>query len=179
MGSNQQSSVGCPKTTLQAAIVQLERAGVNVNLVSKFYETPCFPAGSGPDFVNAVVQLAYAGDATSLLHQLHEIEAGFGRERTIRWSQRPLDLDLIAFGESVVPDITTVQGWIDMPLEKQKTCAPDQLLLPHPRIQDRAFVLVPLADIAPDWQHPILGLTTLEMLKVLPNEEVAAVKRIK
>ncbi len=60
--------------------------------------------------------------------------------------------------------------------EDQARQAPDQLILPHPRLQDRAFVLVPLCDVAPDWRHPVLGLTAAPLLAALPAADVAAVK---
>ena len=65
-----------------------------------------------------------------------------------------------------------------MPLEQQIDRTPDQLILPHPRVSDRAFVLVPLADIAPDWVHPVTGQTVLQMLEMLPAEDRAAVRPI-
>ena len=62
-----------------------------------------------------------------------------------------------------------------MPADRQKTEAPEELILPHPRLQDRAFVLVPMADVAPDWRHPVLGETVTEMVAALPSEDVASV----
>jgi 2-amino-4-hydroxy-6-hydroxymethyldihydropteridine diphosphokinase len=62
-----------------------------------------------------------------------------------------------------------------LPPEDQARLAPDRLILPHPRLQDRAFVLVPLADVAPDWRHPLSGLSVDQMLQALPAEDVAAV----
>lgn len=65
---------------------------------------------------------------------------------------------------------------MDLPLDLQKTEAPDQLLLPHPRMHERAFVLVPLCDVAPDWRHPVLGLTIAEMAERLSDEQRAEVQ---
>jgi 2-amino-4-hydroxy-6-hydroxymethyldihydropteridine diphosphokinase len=109
--------------------------------------------------------------ADVVLSTLHSIEADFGRERTVRWGQRTLDLDLIAVGDLVQPDLDAFNHWRNLPIENQKVHTPDALILPHPRVQDRAFVLVPMADIAPDWVHPVLGQTTQEMLAQLPASE--------
>lgn len=101
-----------------------------------------------------------------------------GRERGTRWGQRTLDLDLLAMGDLVLPDAQVYAHWRDLPLEDQARRAPEQLILPHPRLQDRAFVLVPLSDVAPDWRHPVLGRTVLEMRDALSPEALAEVRRI-
>lgn len=147
-------------------------------MISPLYRTPAFPPGSGPDFVNAACAVGTDLNPVELLELLHEVEAEFGRQRNKRWAARTLDLDLIACGERVCPDPETVQRWVDLPLEQQMKHAPDQLLLPHPRLQDRAFVLVPLNDIAPDWVHPLTGRTVRQMLAALSQQERDAVKRL-
>ncbi|GGD23703.1 2-amino-4-hydroxy-6-hydroxymethyldihydropteridine pyrophosphokinase [Sinisalibacter lacisalsi] len=143
---------------------------------SGFYLTPFVPAGGGDDVVNAVVLLESALGPQALLARLHEIEAAFDRDRGMRWSSRTLDLDLIAMEDLVLPDRETLVHWIDLPPESQKREAPAGLILPHPRLQDRAFVLVPAAEIAPDWRHPLTGLSIAEMRDALPAEDVAAVR---
>jgi 2-amino-4-hydroxy-6-hydroxymethyldihydropteridine diphosphokinase len=88
---------------------------------------------------------------------------------------RTLDLDLVSFGDRVLPDTSTYNQWRTLPSQEQMKQAPDRLILPHPRLQDRAFVLVPMADVAPDWYHPVLGLTVREMVAALPVDDIAAV----
>ena len=143
---------------------------------SRFFQTPCFPKGAGPDYVNAAILVKTALDPRALMAGLHKIEAVFGRERIQRWGMRTLDLDLLAYEQIVVPDPKTFDHWRDLPPETQVMRAPDQLILPHPRLQDRAFVLVPLADIAPDWRHPVLDRTVTEMRDALPADDLAQVK---
>lgn len=164
------SQAGPPDDTLRAALAALDREGLQVTAVSRFYRTPCFPAGAGPDYVNAAAQLTCTASPAQVLAMLHRIEAMFGRERVQRWGRRTLDLDLIAAGDLVLPDAQTHADWRDLPPDRQIEATPDTLILPHPRVQDRAFVLIPLCDVAPDWVHPVLGRTVRQMAAALPDE---------
>ena len=138
--------------------------------ISKFYETPAFPPGSGPNFINCVISGNTSLLPNELLNQLHLIEEDFGRTRIKRWGQRTLDIDLIDFDNIIFPNNTYVNEWLNMPLDMQKVKIPEQLILPHPRIQDRPFVLIPLIDVAPHWKHPLLNETPQEMLNKLNPE---------
>ena len=82
---------------------------------------------------------------------------------------------MLSVGDAVAPDRATYDHWRLLPAEEQTQRAPDQLILPHPRIQDRAFVLVPLRDIAPNWVHPVLGQSVRDMCEALPVDEIAEV----
>jgi 2-amino-4-hydroxy-6-hydroxymethyldihydropteridine diphosphokinase len=167
-----------PEATLQRALKALSKEGLTVLAVSRFFATPCFPAGAGPDYVNAaaVLEVGSETDVASVMAILHRVEAQFGRRRETRWGMRTLDLDLLALGDSVLPDAATHDDWRNLAPEKQVLRAPDRLILPHPRLQDRAFVLVPLADVAPGWVHPRTGLNVAAMLAALSSEDIAAVK---
>ncbi len=167
-----------PAKTIRRASKALAKEGLSVLAFSPLYATPCFPAGAGPDYVNAAAVLEAGSyiDATSILQRLHRVEGHFGRIREQRWGMRTLDIDLVALGDSVLPDAATQDAWRLMPTETQAQSTPDRLILPHPRLQDRAFVLVPLVDVAPDWMHPRLGLTVRQMLAALPAKDREAVK---
>lgn len=167
-----------PAETILQAAKMLAEEGLSVLALSPLYATPCFPAGAGPDYVNAaaILEVEPEIDATSILQRLHQVEGYFGRIREQRWGMRTLDIDLVGFGDSVLPDAATQDAWRMLPPEAQSRTIPERLILPHPRLQDRAFVLVPLADVAPDWVHPRLGLTVRQMLAALPAADREAVK---
>jgi 2-amino-4-hydroxy-6-hydroxymethyldihydropteridine diphosphokinase len=177
-GANLPFDGGAPAETILRAVDALGEEGLTLLGLSRLFATPCFPAGAGPDYVNAAaaLQTDAADDLASIMARLHAVEARFGRKRLQRWGMRTLDMDLLAVGDSVLPDSETQDRWRLMPAEAQIRATPDRLILPHPRLQDRAFVLVPLADVAPDWVHPRTGLTVREMLAALPAADREAVK---
>ena len=161
--------------TVLAAAAALASPEVKVTKVSRLFASPCFPAGAGPDYINAAAVLETTLPPRDLLAHLHAVEAVFRRERLQRWGRRTLDLDLLAAGDAVLPDAATQEHWRNLPPADQAHLTPPDLILPHPRLQDRAFVLVPMADIAPDWRHPLLGLTVLQMLDRLDPADISAV----
>jgi len=142
-----------------------------IGAISRIYRTPAWPPGAGPDFANAVALLHCTMAPNILLDRLHGIEARHGRVRERRWVARTLDLDLLDWHGTVRPDVPTVRHWMTLPPAVQASIAPDQLILPHPRLQDRAFVLIPLCDVAPDWRHPLTGRTARAMLMALSGAE--------
>lgn len=178
LGSNLPFGAGQSQDVILAALNILSLTLRKDLLCSPLYRTPAFPKGSGPDFVNAAAMFQSDQDPAAILRLLHDIEAEFDRERAVRWGARTLDIDLLAAGAAICPDQGTVQTWIDLPFEDQKTQAPSRLILPHPRLQDRGFVLVPLAQIAPDWTHPILGRSIQDMAAALDLQERAEIQQI-
>jgi 2-amino-4-hydroxy-6-hydroxymethyldihydropteridine diphosphokinase len=142
---------------------------------SRLYRTPAFPPGAGPDFVNAAMCLPWRGGPHALLSELHRIEAAFGRTRATRWEARRMDLDLIALDDLVVPDPATQASWAEMPVADASKIIPEELIIPHPRLAERPFVLVPMADVALDWVHPVTGRGLGDLLAALPAADRAEV----
>lgn len=176
LGSNLAYEQTSPREILQEALEMLGEKSINISAVSQFYATDCYPVGAGPDYVNAAALLTTTLSAADLLAELHKVEQTMGRERVQRWGQRTLDLDLLAYNSEIAPDLATYSHWRCLPPEQQETMAPQQMILPHPRLQDRAFVLVPMADLVPHWLHPVIKRTTRQMLADLGVGELAKVR---
>ncbi|HVV29003.1 MAG TPA: 2-amino-4-hydroxy-6-hydroxymethyldihydropteridine diphosphokinase [Rhizomicrobium sp.] len=151
LGANLPSHAGPPQQTLRAALAALERKGIKILSVSSFYETPAWPLPTDPPFVNAVAAADTGLQPVELLAVLHGVETDFGRLRSTPNAPRTLDLDLLDH------DGRVMEG---------------PVILPHPRLARRSFVLVPLAEIAPGWRHPVTGEGVRDMLARLPDRDV-------
>lgn len=169
VGSNVTSIWGNPRETIEECAAQLAVVFETEVESSPIFRTPAFPAGAGPDFANAAFVFRTARSGDDVLTKLHEIEARAERKRQERWGARTLDLDLIGLGDVIAPDIETWTNWAELSLEKQKQLAPEQLILPHPRVHERAFALIPLMHVAKDWMHPVLKRSVSELTAALPQ----------
>ena len=163
LGSNISLGRVQPLEIIKRAIAELRNIHIRSVSLSRFYETPAFPNGNGPNFINCVVKAEAKYSPYEILQKLHEIEEKFERQRNSRWGARTLDLDLIAMKWQVLPNNEVFKYWFDLSPSEQKKKTPNELVLPHPRVQDRAFVLSPLLDIEPNWTHPILDKTVVQL----------------
>ena len=145
---------GPPKATLERALDALRGRGIEVLRVSPWYRTAPVPASDQPWYINAVVEISASLPADRLLAELHVVEETFGRVRSVPNAPRLIDLDLLDFRGEIA------RG------------GPGQATLPHPRMIGRAFVLRPLADLAPDWRHPETGTPISALVAALPGNQV-------
>lgn len=171
LGSNISGAAGTPLQVLEAALHALAARGITVLAQSGWWRTPAVPEGSGPDFVNAAARLQADLAPEELLAVLHGIEAELGRVRPRRWAPRVCDLDLLAAGDMILPDRRTVETWMGLASAEKAERTPDRLILPHPRLHERAFVLLPLLEVAPDWVHPVLHRTVRHLAGQVPASE--------
>ena len=178
LGANLPSAIGPPEATIRAAIGQLTHAGFELIAASRLFRTPAFPPGNGPDYVNAAISCRSPFPPEDLLRIVNAVEALYGRRRSKRWEARSLDIDVIAIGGEVLPGREEFEAWESLTPDLQQMLTPSELIVPHPRMHERAFVLVPLAEVAPQWRHPVMERDIGEMLDALPREEREAIRPI-
>ncbi|MCX7615051.1 MAG: 2-amino-4-hydroxy-6-hydroxymethyldihydropteridine diphosphokinase [Clostridiales bacterium] len=138
------SNMGDRLKYLTDAISMLKHTeGINLKSVSPVYETKPVGYTEQPNFLNCVVEIITTLSAHDILNLCMRIERDLDRKRTIRWGPRTADLDVLFYGNQVIDE--------------------KDLTIPHPRIQERGFVLVPLVDIAPDFKHPVFNKIVSEL----------------
>lgn len=164
LGGNRVSPAGTPARTLDAAVGALRDAGCRIVVRSPFYESAPVGPADQPWFVNMALAVECDRPATEMLALCHLIETRFGRVRDRRWRARTLDIDLLDWHDAVLPDR---EVWAR---ESRRVDAPEELVLPHPRLHLRRFVLQPLADIAPGWRHPVLGTDVVSLLHAVADQ---------
>ena len=145
-----------PRDTLEASLGQIARAGIEVTARSRWYRSAPLPASDQPWFVNGVAALLTNLPPEALLERLLDIEIAIGRRRSQVDAARVVDLDLLAYDDVVCRPPAAGAG----------------LELPHPRLAERAFVLMPLAELAPHWRHPLNGRSVTEMIADLGPQSI-------
>jgi len=144
---------GPPRATLEHVLSLLPDLGLTILRRSGWYESAPVPVSDQPWYINGVVRAATDLTPRETLARLHRIEADLGRARGELNAARSVDLDILSFGNIVLE-------------------GPQPPIVPHPRMTDRAFVLLPLAEIAPDWRHPLTGVAISALIERLPRDQV-------
>jgi 2-amino-4-hydroxy-6-hydroxymethyldihydropteridine diphosphokinase len=160
IGSNLDGPWGSPHETVRRALTSLNDPPLRLLKASRAIVSAPYGRTDQPDFVNAAAEIDTGLEPQALLEHLHAIERSAGRQRTLHWGPRTLDLDLLDYHGLVIAGTGEADG----------ACEGGRaLVLPHPGIPDRAFVLQPIAEIAPNWHHPVLGETALTLLRRLQD----------
>ena len=146
------SNIGGREASLKDAINRLEAAGIRVLRLSSVYETEPQDLRDQPWFLNQVMEVETELTPEELLALIQRIETEMGRTRTIEKGPRAIDVDILFFGDAVIQTAS--------------------LEIPHPRLSARRFVLEPLAELAPDLRHPVLGQTVRELLAQTKSQTV-------
>ncbi|MBG1231668.1 2-amino-4-hydroxy-6-hydroxymethyldihydropteridine diphosphokinase [Aestuariivirga litoralis] len=154
LGSNMTGPWGTPHQTVTRALAELNTFPLRLKAASTLLVTKPFGVLNQPDFVNAAAWIETALPPETLLRKLHEIEKRAGRKRRRRWGPRTLDLDLLDYNGQI---------------KRKPSDMPKALILPHPGLAARRFVLEPVAEIAPRWKHPQRHLSPAQLLAHLPH----------
>ncbi len=144
LGANLPWQNQLPVATLEQAIAVLPQHNIHVQTVSPFYQSPPWLGMEQPDYINAVVAVKTVLLPAEVMEAIIAIETQFGRQRSVKNASRTLDIDIIAWGNKIIQN--------------------EMLTVPHPYLAERAFVLLPLHDIAPEWQHPQKGQTIKQLI---------------
>ncbi|MEL7544496.1 MAG: 2-amino-4-hydroxy-6-hydroxymethyldihydropteridine diphosphokinase [Pseudomonadota bacterium] len=171
LGANIPGRFGNPQAAIEIAFEHIARLTLDRCCCSAIYSSSPVGPPNQPVYVNAVCALETARSPAALLSALKRIERDAGRGKGRRWGPRPLDLDVLAYKG-------VVQGWgvlngrlwgagssaVRVVRKGRVAAARSRLVLPHPQMHRRAFVLRPLADLAPGWRHPVLRLSAEALL---------------
>ena len=155
LGSNRDGPWGPPRAAVQRALAELDRGPIRLVAASRLLVSAPFGRLNQQAFVNAVCVIETHLPPEALMRRLHSLERAAGRRRGSRWGPRSLDLDLIDY-----------HGLMRRP--------PSRLVLPHPGIAERIFVLKPVAEIAPGWRHPLRKATAAQLLRRLTGTSQGA-----
>jgi len=156
LGCNEPGAWRDCREALEAALARFRAEGIDVVARSSWWRSAAWPDPDDPPFLNGVVMVRTAHGPHELMAALGRIEEAFGRRRAAANAPRTLDLDLIAYGR-IAGDL-------------------DGLILPHPRAAQRGFVMRPLAEIAPDWTHPLGGTAQQLAAQVLVGDDATPLR---
>ncbi|WP_417451721.1 2-amino-4-hydroxy-6-hydroxymethyldihydropteridine diphosphokinase [Kordiimonas sp.] len=178
-GGNLPSRAGTPKETIQAAVARLETRGFDLVKLSHFYRSPAVTLDvrtCAPAYTNAAAWMQCTLVPEQILAITQSVEREFGRKPGARWTARPLDIDLLAAGQVVLP---SREIWQRLASSEDIAAILPEPVVPHPRLHLRGFVLAPLLDLIPGWIHPVLGENIAQLAaRAQENGEFEGMKKL-
>ena len=180
LGSNLSSEFGNSAETLKICVDEI-RSNPDIESLteSNWYISSSFLNKREPRYVNVGIRFITKLNPISLLHFTSDLENKYGRKRQERWGPRTCDIDILLCDQLILPSKLYFNKWLNLNLSDQIRLVPDELILPHPRLQERTFFLKPLNDLQPDWIHPFLKVKAKEMLDSLPPYELESIQELK
>ena len=179
LGSNLPSKFGNSAETLKKCVDEIRsQPSIKSLLESNWYISSSFIDEKEPRYVNVGIRFNTNLNPIDLLNYTSGLEKRFGRKREKRWEPRTCDIDILLCNQLILPNKAHFQKWLKLDFSDQIKLSPNELILPHPRLQERTFFLKPLIDLQPDWIHPFLGMKAKEMLDSLPPNELENIKEI-
>ena len=180
LGSNLSSKFGNSAETLKKCVDEIRsNSRIDSLLESNWYISSSFLNKREPRYVNVGIRFSTKLKPIQLLNFTAGIENKYGRKRQERWGPRTCDIDILLSDQLILPSKLNFNKWLNLDLSDQIRLVPDELILPHPRLQERTFFLKPLNDLQPDWIHPFLKMNAKEMLDSLPPYELESIQILK
>ena len=179
LGSNLSSEFGNSAETLKECVEDIRSYPAIESLSeSTWYISSSFLDEREPKYVNVGIRLSTNLKPIELINLTSALEKKFGRIRQRRWEPRTCDIDILLCNQLILPSKARFKQWLTLDFSDQKKLVPNELILPHPRLQERTFFLKPLNDLQPNWIHPFLKTKAKEMLDSLPPNELENIEEI-
>lgn len=178
LGANLNGSFGSPIKTLKMCIKKLQENDVIIEKKSSWYQSKAFPNPLDPPFVNRCLKVLTLLKPLDFLDLISNIETELGRKRKKRWESRVCDIDILSNNQKILPNLDKFNYWYKMELYNQIVIKPKELIIPHPRIQDRDFVLIPFCEIEENWIHPVFDKKIKLLLKEFKKNNYINAKKI-
>ncbi len=179
LGSNLPSEFGNSFETLKQCIYEIKTyLPIKSLLESNWYISSSYVDKREPRYLNVGIRFSTNLNPTELIKLTAGLEDKYGRRRKRRWESRSCDIDILLCDQQILPSRDYFVKWLKLDFLDQIKLVPDELIIPHPRLQERTFFLKPLDDLQPDWVHPFLKLKAKEMLDSLPLNEIDNIEEL-
>ncbi len=177
LGSNLPSEFGNSAETLKKCVDEIKHnAGIESLMESNWYISSSFLDKREPKYINVGVRFSTDLNPRELIKFTSGLENKYGRKRNKRWESRTCDIDILLCDQQILPSRDHFVKWLKLDFSDQIKLVPNELIIPHPRLQERTFFLKPLNDLLPHWIHPFLKLKAKEMLDSLPLNEIENIR---